>query len=181
MRPVVQTKRPAAASAGVRGAIIATAALACLTVALMSGGTSAQDGASVDSVVSALRGVSPNVSWDTRSIISADVTCDGRFDSVAVGYQGGAIWVGMVPGGKASGARRPVAIRFTIERDKPDGFCTTPVRLERQPLDCMTTAGPLPGCKAAPGCFSFSVTDDVCGPLHFHWDNDRNALSWSRR
>src|SRR5689334_3304077 len=126
----------------------------------MAGAAPAQD---KDSLVSSLRSVAPpNVAWDTGKMVNADVTCDGRDDSVLVGYQGGSIWVGLVPGGRASGARRPVAVRFGIALDKPDASCSTPVRLERTPLVCRTSAGPLAGCKEAPGCFAFNVVDDVC-------------------
>lgn len=151
------------------------------TACLIGSAASAQD-ISRESLVSALRSVAPpNVAWDSNTAISADVTCDGRGDNVLVGYQGGSIWVGLVPGGRASGSRRPIALRFGIELDKPDAFCSTPVRLQSEPLVCSTSAGPLPGCKPVAGCIGFAITDDVCGAVHFHWDNDRNALSWSRR
>src|SRR3954470_20708781 len=109
------------------------AATVCLVVTMAGATTTlaalAQERASVESVLSALRGISPGVSWDARTILSADVNCDGRVDSVAVGYQGGAIWVGLVPGGRASGLRRPVALRYPVEVGKADAFCSTPVRL----------------------------------------------------
>src|SRR5689334_5761468 len=136
-----------------RSFAIITAGLAATTTIVAL----AQERASVESVMSALRGVNPSVSWDGRSIVSADVNCDGRIDSVAVGYQGGAIWVGLVPGGRASGSRRPVALRFPVEVNRADAFCSTPVRLEEEPRTCRTNAGPLPGCRPAPVCVGFAV------------------------
>ena len=130
-----------------------------------------------DDMVSKLQKSHPEVSWNTKSAILADVTCDGKFDAVVLGSQKDTVVVGVVSGAPD----KAQLFLFPIRRDTQDGFCAVPKRIEASPLDCQTDEGPLPGCKPIKGCKEFSVIDDECDSFNFYWDSSRKSLAWWRR
>lgn len=140
-------------------------------------GATADDAANAPAV-SALRIAQPSVRWDERSVVVADITCDGKPDRIAVGYgKDNNVWVGLVHGGT-----RPVTMQFPVGREHSTSFCSTPVRLEASPLACSDEdVGALSGCKEVKGCSAFSAVDDSCDSFHFYWTASRNKLVWWRR
>ena len=133
------------------------------------------------SAVDALREARPNVVWDSKSPVVADVTCDGRTDTVVVGYEGNTVWLGVVPGTSGRTSTRPLMLAFPVGRHSRDSFCAVPVRIEVNALVCRNEEGPLPGCKPVEGCSDFSLVDDACDSFHFYWDSSKNTLRWWRR
>jgi hypothetical protein len=85
--------------------------------------------------------------------------------------------VAVVPGGHP---RKTQVFRFPIARDKQDGFCAAPTRIETAPLNCDSEEGTLEGCKRAKGCQEFTVDDDGCDPFNFYWDSSRRKIQWWR-
>ncbi len=141
----------------------------------------AQQQSSPRSAVDALKAARPNVAWDSKSSVVADVTCDGRADAALVGYEGNMVWLGVVPGASERNTSVPLTIGFPVGRHSQDSFCAVPVRIEVSPLECRNEDGALPGCKPVKGCSAFSMVDDACDSFHFYWDSSRNTLTWWRR
>lgn len=138
----------------------------------------AADGTANVSVVAKLREAQSTVSWTEKSVVAADITCDGRPDRIAIGYgKGESVWVGLISRGA-----RPITMRFSVGKHSQDSLCSTPVRLEVSPLVCSDEEmGDLPGCKEVKGCFAFSLVDDSCDSFHFYWNASRKELVWWRR
>ena len=91
------------------------------------------------------------VRWDAKAAVVADVTCDGVPDTVAVGYESGSVWLGVVPGIKSAKMGKAMTIRFLLGKQTQDSFCDVPVRVEVYPIECENEDGSLPGCKAVKG------------------------------
>ena len=128
-------------------------------------------------MVSELQKLHPEVSWNTKSAILADVTCDGKSDAVVLGSQKDTAVIGVLSGAQPDKVQ---LFSFPIRPDTQDGFCAIPKRIQLSPLDCETGAGPLRGCKPVEGCKEFSVVDDECDSFNFYWDSSRKSLAWWR-
>lgn len=131
--------------------------------------------------IKALQTMNDGVNWDAKTAAVADVTCDGIPDTVVVGYERGAVWLGMVPRTKSGRSGKPTTTRFSIGRETQDSLCATPVRVAVYPIECEDEEGSLPGCKAVKGCSAFSLVDNTCDSFHFYWDSARKLLTWWRR
>ena len=130
-----------------------------------------------DDMVSKLQSSHPEVVWNSKSAIVADVTCDGKPDAVVLGSQKGTVVIGVVSSAQSDKVQ---LFSFPIRRDTQDGFCAVPKRIEVLPLDCETGEGPLPGCKPLKGCKEFRVMDDECDSFNFYWDSSGKSLAWWR-
>ena len=127
------------------------------------------------SALNALRKLRPTADWNTGSVKMADFDCDGRPDMVLLGYEKDTVVVGVV---WAAQSKQPQILAFPSGRKTQNGFCSKPETIEIVPLDCQTDAGPLPGCRAAPGCKAFSIPDSGCDAFYFYWDASRVGVSW---
>jgi hypothetical protein len=143
----------------------------------------AQDLKATDSAVSVLHSAQPNVNWDHKSAVTADLTCDGKDDVAIVGYENSeAVWLGVVSGNSNAKDVKPVTMKFWVGKHSQDSFCSTPVKLETHPLDCEGDEGEkLPGCKVVKGCFDLSMNDGNCDAFNFYWDSKKKRLAWWRR
>jgi hypothetical protein len=120
------------------------------------------------------------VTWDAKGAKVADVTCDRVADTIVVGYESKAVWLGIVPGSKSTHVGEPITIRFSVGEHTQNSFCEIPVRISIYPIDCENDEGPIPGCKVIKGCSAFSLADDACDSFHFYWDSSRKSLTWWR-
>jgi len=150
---------------------------------LLTCAATAQDLKATDSAIAVLRTTKPEVNWDAKTAVSADVTCDGKADTAIVGYEKNeAVWLGVVPGSDKNRASRPVTMRFLIGKHSQDSFCAVPVQIETHPIVCDDEElGALPGCKRVKGCSDFFMVDNACDSFHFYWDSSRKRLVWWRR
>jgi hypothetical protein len=130
-----------------------------------------------EEMVSKLQKAHPQVSWNSKSAVVADVTCDGKPDTVVLGSQKDAVVIGVVSGAHQDNIQ---ILSFPIRRDSQDGFCAVPKRIETSSLDCDSGEGPLPGCKPVKGCQEFSVIEEECDSFNFYWDSSRRSLVWWR-
>ncbi len=128
-----------------------------------------------------LRNSGFSANWDANTRVVADVSCDGMADTPFVGYEKGAVWLGVVLGSKSPIDRKILAMRFGVAKDDQGSFCATPVKLSASPMKCRTEDGPLPGCRQVKGCSALSMADDACDSFHFYWDDSRKSLTWWRR
>jgi len=118
--------------------------------------------------IKALQATNQKVNWDAKTAVVDDVTCDGIPDTVIVGYEQDAIWLGVVPGTKSDKLGKPTTTRFFLGKQTQDSLCAAPVRIEVYPIECEDENGSLPGCKAVKGCSAFSLIDDSCDSFHFY-------------
>lgn len=127
--------------------------------------------------VNELRKLHPAVKWNSKSAIVADVTCDGKPDTVILGLEKNQVVVGMV---SAAFPNKTQVLSFPVTASSQDGFCAFPTRIEISPLDCKSDTRVLPGCKAVKACHAFTVIDNECDPFNFYWDSSRKSLAWWR-
>jgi hypothetical protein len=146
-------------------------------------GATAQDQKVTDAAISILHAAQPEVEWDAKTAVSADVTCDGKSDTAIVGYvKSEAVWLGVVAGNNDNKASKPVVMKFLVGKHSQDSFCAIPVQIETHPIDCDGDEGEtLPGCKKVKGCSDFSLVDNSCDSFNFYWDSSRKKLAWWRR
>ena len=120
----------------------------------------------------------PGVTWRASKAKSADVTCDGKPDTVVFGTAKKSIWVGVLPGGGG----KPQTMQFGLGRGSQDSFCAEPERITTSPIACSDEQmGRFPGCKVVKGCRDFTVEDGDCDSFHFYWDADKKMVRWWRR
>lgn len=129
-----------------------------------------------------LRSARPNVEWDSKKIVIADVTCDGIPDALVLGQGKGGVWIGVVSGTRQGGAGKTITMRFSVGEGSQDSFCAPAVRIELNQMDCTGDEDErLEGCRVTKGCNEFSVADDKCDSFHFYWDSSKKAIRWWRR
>ena len=122
--------------------------------------------------IAALQASSPNVEWDVKSAAMADITGDGIVDTVVIGYNARAVWLGLVPGMKSGALGKPQVIELEV--------CRRPVHIQLSPATCEGSTGPLLGCKVVKGASEITVVDDACDPYHVYWDRALKTLDWWR-
>ena len=122
---------------------------------------------------------SPPVQWDVARALTVDMTCDGKPDTVVLGYQGHAqIWLSVrqstLPG-------RPLLMPLILEVGKPGApLCQSPIRLSSEPLSGQP-GGELSPDKARATCQSLILEDGRCAPIRVQWNPQQQALEWQRR
>jgi hypothetical protein len=120
----------------------------------------------------------PGVTWQTGKAKSADVTCDGKADTIVFGTAKDSVWVGILPGNGG----KPQTMRFGLRSNRQDGFCAEPERITTSPISCSDEEmGKFPGCKVVKGCRDFTVEDNDCDSFHFYWDASKKMVRWWRR
>lgn len=123
----------------------------------------------------------PGVNWQTAKAMKADVTCDGKSDTIVFGTAKNSVWVGILPGNGG----KPQTMQFGLRSHSQDGFCAEPKRITTSPIDCAAAADGLgikhlPGCKPVKACRVFSVDDEECDPFNFYWDSRHKLVRWWR-
>ncbi len=140
-------------------------------------GASAKAG-SAQSAVRALRKAHPEITWNVKSAVSADVNCDGKPEVIVLGAdKNDRVVVAIVSSGDP---RQQQLLSFPIRSSTQDGFCSVPNRVEISPLECRSEEGTLPGCKQVAGCQEFAVSDGMCDGFNFYWDASQKRLAWWR-
>ncbi len=152
-------------------------ALTILLVAAIFVASASAQVSRTEVAVNELRKTHSAVKWNIESAIVADVTCDGKPDTVILGSEKNTVVVGVVSGAHTS---KTQVFSFPVKAGTQDGFCAFPKRIETSPLDCETEGGALPGCKPIRACRAFTVIDDECDPFNFYWNSSRKSLAWWR-
>jgi len=133
-----------------------------------------------DGALEALKKAVPSASWNDGPTTTADVTCDGKADLIAIGRDGTSLWIGVVPSGPKGKLGKPLVSRWEIGGARQDRFCAMPVRVETYHHTCESESGALEGCKPNKRCMDFSVIDDACDPFNFYWNNQERRFTWWR-
>lgn len=134
-----------------------------------------------NAALEALKAEAPTATWDGKTSVRADVTCDGVEDTVMLGQSAETVWIGIVPGSaKGTPKAKPIAQSFPIGAHSQDSFCAHPVRIKLFNHDCDGGEyGALENCKPANACKDISVEDDECDPFNFFWTT-KSQFSWWR-
>jgi hypothetical protein len=133
----------------------------------------------VTRAIERLRATAPkeNVEWNVASARTADVTCDGKPDTVMFGRTSKLVFVGIVPGGNG----KPQTLKFPLSGESQDSFCDYPTGIDLTPIDCNSDEyGRLPGCKVLKGCQQIQLDDGGCDHFNFYWDRHRKMIVWWR-
>ncbi|HTS06290.1 MAG TPA: hypothetical protein VMP68_11970 [Candidatus Eisenbacteria bacterium] len=130
-----------------------------------------------DVAIGQLQKLHPAATWKNKSAAVSDVTCDGQPDTIVFGSENGKVLVAVIPGGNPS---KPQIFDFPLARDKQNGFCAAPTRINISRLDCDSEEGTLEGCKSVKGCKEFTVDDDDCDAFNFYWDSSQHKVRWWR-
>jgi hypothetical protein len=140
----------------------------------------AAQGVRSDDATAAFRKMDPPVQWNVASAEIADVDCDGKPDTVMLGYTKDEVAVGIV---FAAPGKKPQLFTFPIQAGATFGFCVKPERIKVSPLICESSNGTvLSGCKATEGCKAFSIANTGCDPFYFYWNSSIGTVSsWQQR
>ncbi|TAK99077.1 MAG: hypothetical protein EPO08_17395 [Rhodospirillaceae bacterium] len=130
--------------------------------------------------IRALEAEVPEATWDQKTAVKADVTCDGANDTLVLGSEKDTVWIGVVPGpGKTSAKLKPLAWNFPISAGNQGSFCARPVRIVPYDHVCENDAyGKMGDCKPIKGCKDFAVVDDTCDSFNFYWNTDGKFSLW---
>lgn len=119
------------------------------------------------------------IQWDIPRALLVDVTCDGNPDTLVIGYQGpNQFWLHLQPGG--DGGEWGESIHFALTPAPATGaaLCQAPIQIQPATQPCRP--GQAAGCHALPGCPGFTLSDGLCGQLHFYWDPQQQGLDYWR-
>ena len=119
------------------------------------------------------------IQWDIPRAIRVDVTCDGSPDTLVIGYQGpDQFWLLLQPAG--DGGEWGESIHFALTPAPAEGaaLCQAPIQIQPATQPCRP--GQAAGCHALPGCAGFTLSDGLCGQLHFYWDPQQQGLDYWR-
>jgi hypothetical protein len=108
----------------------------------------------------------PQIVWEEKTRIRADMNCDRETDDAFLGRADGSVYVGVI----ASGVAMPEVLPFAVDAGKQAAICAEPAVLTAEPLD-----PPGPG-----GCAGLRLEGGDCDSIHLFWDRQSNRLSWSR-
>lgn len=147
---------------------------------LLAAGVFFVGAASAGDPVESARRLKPSVTWDPKSVVRADVTCDGQLDAILLGRDKSTVWVAVISSDKPETNRRNL-MQFAVGPGIQAALCTLSAKIETYPIDCETEDGPLEGCKPSLSCSAFAVVDDECDSLRFFWHSNRKRLVWWRR
>ena len=119
------------------------------------------------------------VNWKSEKARIADVTCDGKPDTIMFGEAARSVWLGVVPGN----GDKPQIMAFALSSHKQfqDAFDHRPTKVSLYPLTCDTDIyGPLAGCRYVKNCQAFSLDNGGTDPFNFYWDDLHKRFDWWR-
>lgn len=120
----------------------------------------------------------PNVRWETKSGLRADVDCDGRPDQAFLGRSGGRVYVGVV----RAAAQKPEILDFAVDAGIQKAICAEPAKLVVESLDYDPTdaVGPIDGFHRSRRCRGLELSGGECDPIHLFWNHASKNLDWWR-
>jgi hypothetical protein len=149
-----------------------------LTIALCDSG--AGQPASEKSRQAALQILSkarPDIHWDSKSVVTEDIDCDGRIDHAYLGHEPGKIYVGLV----RAADPKPQILEFRVSAGYQDAICTEPATLGPELLlDDLDAAKRVRKVQPSRICMGLVLSDDACDSIHFSWNHATKQLNWSR-
>lgn len=124
----------------------------------------------------------PTVKWDEKSIMSADVNCDGKTDHGILGYEKSVLYLMLVLGDVSESSTVDTLAIGLGEPSSQNHLCgkTAQLNLESQEYDLAEDLGENPeGFKKSKICKGLNVSDGMCDSFHIYWNHKTNSLdSW---
>lgn len=122
------------------------------------------------------KAASAQIDWKLAKARAADVTCDGRADTIIFGTGEQSVWVGVVSGKD----KHAQIFQFPAAGNSEDAFAGPPLGIRIYPRTCEGGEGDrLPGCRRIARCKEFSVENEA-DAFHFYWDGQHRILRWWR-
>jgi hypothetical protein len=124
----------------------------------------------------------PTVKGDEKSIVSADINCDGRTDFAILGYEKNVLYVMLVRGELSETSKVDTLAIGLGNPSSQNHLCgkKAKLNLESQEYDLTEELGENPeGFKKSKICKGLNVSDGMCDSFHIYWNHKTNSLdSW---
>ena len=132
--------------------------------------------ASNASVAKAAARYVPGVTWQVKSVVTADFTCEGHKQQAILGFSSSEIVIEVFISGLKS---RPETLRYVA---KVRYLPTTALTTEDLDYDPREDPGyELPGFERSKSCKGLNLGDQETDSAHIYWDhNARRFDDWSR-
>lgn len=126
-----------------------------------------------------LVGLDASVTWEPRSVLVADVDCDGKPDSAFVGRSAVRVAVGLIRGGGLA----PDVISFGVHgaaREDEVGSSDAKLILESLGYDPRDMIGDIAGFQRSTVCKGLNLGDGESDSMHLFWNHTSHHLDWWR-
>lgn len=136
-------------------------------------------GPSTLSAIQRLVAADSSVTWEPRSVLVADIDCDGKPDSAFVGRSSERIAVGLV----RAAASAPEVLPFGTHGGAQDALSSNAARLTLESLDYDPRngdMGEIPGMQRSATCQGLNLDDGDTDPVHLFWNHASRHLDWWR-
>jgi hypothetical protein len=131
----------------------------------------------VSSILQASERYLPKVKWNLKSIVKADINCDGNDDFALTGHDKKAVWVAVFTDGLKS---KPSTLSFPKAM-----LCSTHYNLNLESQDVSKTemesmVGESPeGFQSSKKCKGLNLNHGDCDSIHIFWNHRKQSLdSW---
>lgn len=123
------------------------------------------------------------VNWDKKSIIKADINCDGKGDAAVLGKEGEKVVVAVIRGPLDKESKIHLT-RLLVGKHSQDSLCGRRARLSIEDQDYdpseIFDGEPLSGFRRSKTCKGINVSDGECDSFHFFWNHELKTLQWWR-
>jgi hypothetical protein len=120
----------------------------------------------------------PDIKWDLKSALNADIDCDRAPDKIFLGRAAGKIYVGVV----RAAIKEPEILEFRVGFHAQDGICQEPAKLGIESLDYdpADEIGELDGFRRSRRCKGLLLSGGECDPIHLYWNYNVKHMGWWR-
>ena len=120
----------------------------------------------------------PDVRWEAKSGLRADLDCDGRPDQAFLGRDAGRVYVGLV----RAAAQKPEILDFAVDPGAQKAICEEPANLVVESLDYDPTSavGAVDGFRRSRTCKGLKLSGGECDSLHLFWNHALKRIDWWR-
>lgn len=124
----------------------------------------------------------PTVKWDEKSIVRADINCDGKTDFAILGYETDVLYAMVILGDLSQTSNVDTLAIGLGNPSSQSHLCgkKAELNLESQEYDLTEELGENPeGFKKSKICKGLNVSDGLCDSFHLYWNHKTNSLgSW---
>jgi hypothetical protein len=124
-------------------------------------------------VLLALLATSASAAEDTAL---ADLNGDGQQDRIALAQSRSEVILTVQIQGLGSRT-----LRFPVATGAQDSFCTLPVKIRLEPLDCSPDGVFLAGCIESETAAAVVLDDNDCDAIRVYLNRESETLAWWRR
>jgi hypothetical protein len=124
----------------------------------------------------------PDITWDIKSALKADINDDGFQDDALVGKKGKSqIAIAVILSGSKKESKIHV-LNFGVSPGRQDAVGYLPARLtiESMDYDPSEMVGKLPGFKRSKKAQGLCLDDELTDSIHIFWNHQTHELDWWR-